>query len=33
MGGVADPDGLGTSQVFGVAKLIGDTVFSNGFGG
>jgi uncharacterized delta-60 repeat protein len=33
MVGVADPDGLGNSEVLGVAKLIGDTVFSSGFGG
>jgi uncharacterized delta-60 repeat protein len=31
--GTADPDGTGNSQVLGVAKLIGDTVFANGFGG
>jgi uncharacterized delta-60 repeat protein len=33
LGGVADPDGTGNTEVFGVARLIGDTVFDNGFGG
>jgi len=33
LGGVADPDGTGNSQVFGVAKLIGDDLFGDKFGG
>ena len=33
LGGLADPDGTGNTQVFGISKLIGDTLFDSGFGG